>query len=159
HRRIDRKDHLTKTSRGRRRDWRDARTVLQYERRVDGVEGTLRKCLQERKWRRRERGGDPGHFDVDEAVARADGRLVVQPIDQTQSRSEIVLLQSTHGCGAWVLEQLRLQIEDGGLPVDFVRRKIQGVAQAWIDGEVIGNLPVVLDEVFLEAGALLNLQR
>ena len=152
-------EHALAEARGRRRrDRRDARAVLQHERRRDRVERALRDGLQERERRRRERRRDARHLDPDQAVAGADDRLVREPVDGAQARAEVVLLQRPHRLRPRVLELLRLQVEDRRLAVDLGRRKIQRVAQAGIDGEPVRDLPVVLDEVLLEARALLNLR-
>ena len=75
-----------------------------------------------------------------------------------QARAEVVFLQRTHRVRPRVFELLRLQVEDGRLAVDLCRGKIQRVPQARIDGEPIGDFPVVLNEVLLEVRALLNLR-
>ena len=110
------------------------------------------------KRRRRERRRDAGHLDPDQAVSGADDGLVRQAIDGAEARPEVVLLERPDRIASRVLELLRLQVEDGGLAVDLRRRKIQRVAQAGIDREAIGDLPVVLDEVLLKVCALLNLR-
>ena len=63
----------TLTQAGRRCGFQrsDARTVLENERRIDGVERPLGHRLKKRKRRRRERRRDPRHFDPHETVARS----------------------------------------------------------------------------------------
>ncbi len=101
-------DALTEASRRVRRDRRDARTVLQHERRRDVAQRALRDGLQERERRRRERRGDAGHLDPDQAVAGADERLVGQPIRDAETWAEVVFLQRPHRFVTRVFEQLRL---------------------------------------------------
>ena len=156
---VDREHALAQTRRGRRRDGRDARPVSKHERRRDRIERALRRGLQERKRRRGERRRDAGHFDPDHPVAGADDRLVRESIDRAKARPEIVLLQRAHGIRPRVVELPCLQVEDGGLAIDFGRRKIQRVAQAGVQRQPIGDLPVVLDEILLEMRPLLDLRR
>src|SRR6185369_8583757 len=55
------------------------------------------------------------------------------------------------------LELLCLQIEDGRLVVLFRGWEVQRVADAGISRHPIGQAPVVLEEVFLEVGAIADL--
>ena len=127
-----------------------------------GVMVSSARCddrLQERKRRRRERRRDARHLDPDQAVAGAEDRLVGEPVDARPAAARSCSSSAAApGSVARILELLRLQVEDGGLAVDLGRRKIQRVAQAGIEREPIGDLPVVLDEVLLEVRALLNLR-
>ena len=91
-------------------------------------------------------------------VARADDGLVGQAVDGAEARAEVVLLERPHRLRPGILELPRLQVEDRRLAVDLGRREIQRVAQARIDRQAIGHLPVVLDEVLLKVRALLNLR-
>ena len=151
------KDALAEAGRRRWRDRCHARAALQHERWRDVVQRPLGDGLQEWEGRRRERRGDTGHLDPDQAVADADERPVGQAIGDAETGTEVVLLQRPHRLVAGILEQLRLQIEDTHLPVDLGRWEVQRVAQPGRDGEAAVHLPVVLHEVLLKTGPLLDL--
>src|SRR5206468_5026454 len=105
--------------RWRRRNGCDGRTILEDERRMDRVESARGDRLEKWKRRRRERRRDPGHFDPDEAVAGARDGLVRQAIQEPDARPEIVFLERSNRLRPRVFQLLRLQIENGGLPVDL----------------------------------------
>src|SRR6185436_18148159 len=113
--------------------------------------------LEKWKGRRGEGGGDSRHLDPDLSVPRTDDGLVGQAIDGADTRAEVVLLERPYGLLTRILELLRLQVEHGSLAIDLCRWEIQRVAQSRIERQAIGHLPVVLNEVFLNVRALLNI--
>ena len=118
---VDREHALAEPGGRCRADRRDRRPVREHERRRDVVERALRDRLQERKGRRRERRRDARHLDPDQAVARADDRLVGQPRGHAEPRAEVVLFELARRRRVAVLpgvfERLRLQVEDRALIV------------------------------------------
>src|SRR5262249_1846771 len=79
-------------------------------------------------------------------------------IDGAEARAEVVLLERPNRMATRILELLCLQVEDGSLAVDLCGWEIQRVPKSRIERQALGHFPVVLNEVLLDAGALLNIR-
>ena len=84
---------------------RHGRTARKHKRRVDVVQRPLAGGLDEWEQRRGERRRDAGLFDPGHAVAGANGEAVGDPEGQSDSRSEVQLLEISRGARVSVLSQ------------------------------------------------------
>ena len=138
----------------------DGGAVGEDEGGVDVVEGLLAEGLNEGEQGRREGGGDAGLLDPSDAVAAAEDERIGGFEGEAQAGGDVFLFEISGGgrgsVGAELVEFLGGEIEDGSAVVDDGGGEIQGVAGAEVDGEPVGEAPIVLDEEFGDTGAGLD---
>ena len=119
----------------------------------------MRDVLDEGELWRGEGRRDAGLIDEDDAEAGADDGGRREEIGEAYAGGEVVEVQFAGAAGVSVLaeivELLGLEIEDCTLVGLFVGGEVQGPARADVQGEAVGGLPIILQEVLFDlvAGA------